>query len=49
MSGSTEKLTKSAEAPAATLRDWSPDAPYDCWNCTPLPAAVALNAGMSLS
>src|SRR5580765_5854148 len=27
MSGSTEKLTKSALAPAATLRDWSPDAP----------------------
>ena len=27
MSGSTEKLTKSASAPAATLRDWSPEAP----------------------
>ena len=26
-SGSTEKLTKSAAAPAATLRDWSPEAP----------------------
>ena len=26
-SGSTEKFTKSAAAPAATLRDWSPDAP----------------------
>ena len=27
MSGSTEKFTKSAVAPAATLRDWSPEAP----------------------
>ncbi len=27
MSGSTEKLTKSASAPASTLRDWSPEAP----------------------
>ena len=26
-SGSTEKLTTSAAAPAATLRDWSPEAP----------------------
>ena len=26
-SGSTEKFTKSAAAPAATLRDWSPEAP----------------------
>src|SRR5512143_2886251 len=27
MSGSTEKSTTSAAAPAATLRDWSPEAP----------------------
>ena len=26
-SGSTEKLTMSAAAPASTLRDWSPEAP----------------------
>jgi hypothetical protein len=48
-SGSSESATTSAGRPAATARDWSPDAPYDCVNFTPLPADVFSNAGMIFS
>src|SRR5690348_9648254 len=39
-SGSRDRCTSSAFSPAATARLWSPDAPYDVVNCTPLPAGV---------
>ena len=39
----------SALRPAATARAWSPEAPYDCEKLTPLPAAVAWNAGISFA
>ena len=48
-SGSTEKLTTSVGRPDSTLRDWSPDGPYDWLKETPLPAAVFWNSGITLS
>ena len=46
-SGASESITTSAGRPAATARLWSPEAPYDCWKLTPLPAGVFWNAGIS--
>ncbi|SKY31744.1 Uncharacterised protein [Mycobacteroides abscessus subsp. abscessus] len=48
-SGSTEKLTTSAGTWRATLRDWSPDAPYDAEKPMSLPSGVPRKAGMILS
>ena len=45
MSGSSEKATTSAASPASTARLWSPDAPKDSENETPLPAAVSGSPG----
>src|SRR3954449_5501999 len=36
MSGSSENATRLACRPLSTARLWSPDAPYDCVNSTPL-------------
>ncbi len=49
MSGSTEKFTTSAGTRRATLRDWSPEAPYDCENPMSPPTGVSRNAGMIAS
>src|SRR4029453_4992729 len=38
MSGSGEKVPRSAARPFWTARLWSPEAPYDWENRTPLPA-----------
>src|SRR3954468_5063218 len=48
-SGASESATTSAGRPDATARDWSPEAPYDWVNVTPLPAGVSWNAGISLA
>src|SRR3954449_7792010 len=48
-SGASERATTSAGRPDATARDWSPDAPYDWVNVTPLPVGVSWNAGISLA
>ena len=48
MSGSSEKATTSAARPASTARLWSPEAPKDCVNATPLPAVGLLEAGDDL-
>src|SRR3954451_11253160 len=45
-SGSSENSTTSAGRPPSTARLWSPEAPYDWLNVTPLPSGVLLNAGM---
>ncbi len=46
MSGSTEKFTTSAGTRRATLRDWSPEAPYDAEKPMSWPSGVSRNAGM---
>ena len=43
-SGSRERWTSSALAPATTARDWSPEAPYDSLKLTSLPASVSWKA-----
>src|SRR5690242_8672513 len=45
MSGSSENATTSAACPASTARLWSPEAPKDSLNETPLPAVVFSNCG----
>ena len=45
MSGSSAKWTTSADWPASTARDWSPEAPNEFENSTPSPSGVALNPG----
>src|SRR4051812_46034443 len=48
-SGSREKCTMSALRPPSTARLWSPEAPYDVSNVTPLPSEVfcpAAGAGL---
>ena len=49
MSGASEKATTSAARPASTARLWSPEAPKDSENETPLPAAVSRKPGMTSS
>jgi hypothetical protein len=49
MSGSRARVTTSAARPFWTARLWSPEAPYDWENPTPLPASVFWNSGISCS
>src|ERR671930_2273345 len=45
MSGASENATTSAGRPDSPARLWSPEAPYEDVNETPLPAGVAANFG----
>src|SRR3954465_9794581 len=45
MSGASENATTSAGRPDSTARLWSPDAPKDSLNVTPLPASVFRKPG----
>ncbi len=49
MSGASENATTSAGSPDSTARLWSPDAPKDSLNVTPLPASVFWKPGMTSS